>query len=321
MEKPGQIPDKVLDRYQDFLRTIESRDHWRPFIEVSQTLDDVVSEFGIGSMNFEANSLLWGKDVADLVKEIAINLSWMQAYGSYIQSLDDYEQGSYFQVNTHADHAILRIYSCRDKLAAMVLAFYVPFDPSDDENLPSFREALAILRNPDKIRKFIKRHQSLGNLVGSDGESPFPILDCQEFLEAFEILNSESFEYLANYRHAKVHRREPRIIVGNIQSCYGASYVLPVMNRDHWWRDLENMYPNAHKSLLEKIEESSTRDGILYEARKPQEYLFEFEAVRWHTTESFERILRAGKQCFSRLVSDKRIRLSQSEIDELGLPD
>ena len=149
----------------------------------------------------------------------------------------------------------------------MAWAYYCPFNPNRKEEVFGFSDVLKRLRFPVRFGLAIA-HQ-------------------EEFVAELDKLQGRHFEKVSHYRHLKIHRIEPKILMRPPQSPDGLSYMVPLFSRkeiSEFREKLKDVYPDD--DMREEIEKGCYIDGVLYDRiRVKDEY--------WHYAEVEE----AARDC------------------------
>jgi hypothetical protein len=234
--------------------------------------------------NIQFNAIHWAFDVFRLLREIIFGITWMNAHATLYKKRVRPQSGpahvdlfvSYF-----ADNCVTRIDSCRNKLALMVWAFYVPFNPEERSEVLDYRKVLERFICPLKFGLRIKSHSG--------------------FLSSLETLHNEDFRRLEKYRHLKIHRREPRIEMYGVEPHHDLPYLLPLIDKNEilrWRASLHRQYPHMKTGELQRIEKGCHIDGVLFDQRRLKDRVWGFEAIKKHIENSLDALLSASASCF-----------------------
>lgn len=230
------------------------------------------------------NSISWAQDVLSMINQIVFGFCWMEAFASWYQEEHDPESGPYsdfFHVSYYADNCIIRINSSKDKVALMIWAFYCPFDIRKKEEILGFKKVLERLRTPKKFAIKLEKKE--------------------EFCRSLNKLNNDNFKSLEKYRHLKIHRREPKIIMGEIQDYHYRDYRFPMFEQseiDEWEGNLTRDH-----DLIEKLKKNSTFDGVEFKSERLDDLLFPYTEVKRHIEKSLKILLNEVSVCFKILDS------------------
>lgn len=222
------------------------------------------------------NAVNWMFDCFQLAREIAYSYCWMSAYAAEVSKLDADKE---FHVQYYADNCITRINSFRDKGALLAWAYYCPFNPNNRDEVLTFDKVLERLRYPVRFGLTIKRQDA--------------------FVAQLEKLQGCHFDRIRTYRHLKIHRIEPKILMRPPQPPDGLSYMVPLFRekdiREHREK-LKEMYPDDN--FRKRIEKGCHINGVLFD-RIP------VKAEYWHYAE----VEKAARKCTHACVDVAR-RLS-----------
>jgi hypothetical protein len=146
-------------------------------------------------------------------------------------------------------------------------AYYCPFNPNVKEEVLGFEQVLDRLQHPARFGLAIKHQEA--------------------FVAQLEQLRESHFDQIRGYRHLKIHRIEPKILMRPPQPPDGLSYMVPLFREkeieDHREK-LRQMYPDDN--FRKTIEGGCRINGVLF-ARIPikEEY--------WHYAE----VEKAARKC------------------------
>lgn len=277
-------------------RKISSRREWKRFSKAYESLYKAAVK---GPLPFDPkfNAVLWAFDVVRLCKEIAFSYCWMNSYAKFYK--EQVSPGSRlahvdFHVSYFADNCITRIYSCRDKLALMVWAFYCPFNPEKKDEVLNYEKILERLRCPIKFGL---------HLTNQD-----------DFLGYLETLRSPDFDRIIKYRHLKIHRREPRIEIYGVALHHDWDYMLPLVNKEdikRWEKEVEKQYPD--QQFRNRIKKGCYIKGVPFETRKLKDRLWNFQKVQEHVNSCLLKLLKASDGCFRILRRISPLRNNRSK--------
>ena len=179
---------RVLEEYQSVLEKVTSESRLCSMRREEKALYEATR----GDIPFDPryNAVNWAEDCLGLANEIAYSFCWMEAHAATDAVAPD---ANLFGLCYHADNCIMRIDSFRDKAALLAWAYYCPFNPERKEEVLRFEEIVARLRCP------IRFGLSISNQRG--------------FLKELERLEAACFKQVEQYRHLKIHRLEPKIVM------------------------------------------------------------------------------------------------------------
>ena len=189
-----------------------------------------------------------------------------------------------FHVSYYADNCITRIDSCRDKLALMIWAYYCPFNPEKKDETPDYQKIVDRLKYPVKFGITLKNHTS--------------------FLRILEDLKGLDFTRVEKYRHFKIHRIEPRIEIYGVESHHGWSYMIPLIQEkdiSKWELELEKQYPD--KRFREHIKKGCYIKGVLFDRRKIEDSIWNYDEVQKHIKSCMQKLLLASGAAFQVLMN------------------
>lgn len=189
------------------------------------------------------NAFLWAFDVRNLCSQIGYSYCWMKAYADHYKtevSEGDMPWHTDFHVSYYADNCITRIDSSRDKTALMVWAYYCAFDP--EKPVLVYEDVTERLRSPKNF-----------GLVLEEPES---------FLKCLKLLSNEEFKTIEDYRHLKIHRREPRYEMYGVKPHHDWPYLFPLANQPGSDVRYEPRRSDVHLADYKKLEEA-IRNSLL----------------------------------------------------------
>ncbi len=205
------------------------------------------------------NATYWASDVTHLCEEIGYSVAWMRAFACYYRSESDWMDKRYAEglVSYYADNAATRISSCRDKIAILAWSYYCPFNPDERTEVLTFGQVYDRLIIPLKFGLQLKSHE--------------------EFLAEMNNLRTPWFDKAAAYRHKKIHRMEPRVLMHKPEDNEQTPYMVPVTSKDvrNWDEQLKEKYPDD--GLRKDVRNSCHIDGVLFDRRGPNELLWHFD--------------------------------------------
>jgi hypothetical protein len=234
--------------------------------------------------NIRSNAVHWAFDVFRLLREVAFSVSWMNAHAIlYRKRVNSTSASAHVDlfVSYFADNCVTRIDSCRDKIALMIWAFYVPFNPEQKSEVLNYGKILERLRCPLKFGLDIRNHGA--------------------FLSTLEALQSQDFKRVEKYRDLKIHRREPRIEMYGVQPHHDFPYLLPVTDKEEinlWKTALRRQYASLGARELQTLEEGCYIDGVLFDQRRLKDRVWGFQTIKSHIENSFISLSSASASCF-----------------------
>lgn len=278
-------------------KEIMALDQWSSFSDSYKSLRKAASS---GPLPFDPkfNSIIWAIDVAKLCQEIAFSYCWMNSYAKFYKKQvrpGTQPSDTDFHVSYFADNCIVRINSCRDKLALIVWAFYVPFNPEERKEVPDYQYIVKQLKHPKKLGLKIKNQNS--------------------FLTPLALLKGTDFKCVEKYRHFKIHRLEPRIELYGVNPHHDWPYMLPVVkekDKENWEENLKSVYTDP---LLYKIvKEGCYINGVLYDRDKIEDRLWSYEEIEKHIRSCLIKLVEASDGCFRTLRKRKPFRNNRRRI-------
>jgi hypothetical protein len=205
------------------------------------------------------NATYWAQDVASICVEIGLSIAWMRAFAAYSSECGGRDrQTAEGLVSYYADNAATRISSCRDKIALLAWSYYCPFNPDKKDEVLNFQEVRERLANPIRFGLQLEGHD--------------------QFLVELNKLEGQAFNRATAYRHKKVHRMEPRVMLRKPESPDERSYMFAlVTDKDvrGFDKKLEAMYPDDR--LRNGVRRTCFLDNVLFDRRAPEELLWHFE--------------------------------------------
>jgi len=204
-----------------------------------------------------------------------------------------------FHVSYFADNCITRIDSCRDKIALMVWAFYCPFNPEKRSEILDYRTVMERLKYPLRFGLTLKNHDI--------------------FLKHLETLKGKDFDRIERYRNYKIHRIEPRIEIYGVRPHHGWDYMFPLYDKKEikkWEEELAQRY--SDKEFRERIQEGCYINGVLFNARKISDSLWDYDEVCKHIESSMKKLFKASAGCFSVLTRRSILRKRPKSHQGIG---
>lgn len=214
----------------------------------------------VGSIPFDwrYNATHWALNVANVCIEIRYSIAWMRAFARYSTECSEKDRrAAEGQVSYYADNAATRISSCRDKIALLAWSYYCPFNPDKKEEILNFELIRERLTNPIRFGL---------NLMGHGA-----------FLDELNKLVGPHFERATTYRHKKVHRMEPRVMLRKPENPDQPSYMFALTTDKEirqFDQKLAKMYPD--ESFRAVIRDNCFLDDVLFDRRAPNELLWHF---------------------------------------------
>lgn len=142
----------------------------------------------------------------------------------------------------------------------MAWAYYCPFNPNNKEEVLGFEQVLERLQYPVRFGLAVKHHEA--------------------FVAQLDRLRGSHFDRMRAYRHRKIHRIEPKILMRPPQPPDGLSYMVPLFRekeiKDHREK-LKEIYPDD--SFREDIEEGCHINGVLFDRIKVKEEYWHYAEV------------------------------------------
>ncbi len=265
--------------FDEQMGQLTGRPEWRKLLRATDSLYGAID-----TLPFDArfNAVHWAFDVATVCNEIAYSYCWMTAYEKAYR--EDYPTSCLPahvspRLSFYADTCVLRLHAVRDKLALMVWAFYVPFNPENTDHLLSYKDVIRGLKRPDKLGLRIRNQKP--------------------FLDNLLLLRGRCFKRIEWYRHLKTHRREPRVEIHGIRPFHDWSYVVPLTTEDEirdWEADLAQHYPD--EEFRKRIMEGCRIGGVYCDHRKLKDRLWELDELRRCVEQSMEKAVGASGDCF-----------------------
>jgi len=214
---------------------------------------------GVVPWDWRYNATHWALDVVHVCQEIGYSVAWMRAFARYwLESEEPDRRSAESLVSYFADNAATRISSCRDKLALLAWSYHCPFNPDKKDEVLNFDEVRARFTNPLRFGLYLTGHD--------------------EFLAELDKLAGSDFDMATTYRHKKVHRIEPRVVMRKPEPCEQPSYMFPIVTEKEA-RDfddkLKGMYPDGQ--MRAAIREGCFLDGVLFDRRAPKDLLWHYE--------------------------------------------
>ena len=251
--------------YQAALEELRKESSFDNMTSEAQRFDEAV-----GAIEFDPrfNSVNWMFDCFQLTREIVYSYCWMSAYADAVSQLGGERD---FYIQYYADNCITRINSFRDKAALLVWAYYCPFNPNIKGEVLGFEPVLERLQHPVRFGLAIK--------------------DQSAFVAQLEKLQGSYFKQMTRYRHLKIHRIEPKILMRPPQPPDGLSYMVPLFKENeitNFRKELREMYPDD--DFRKGIEKGCYITGVLFHRIAVKD---EF----WHYAEVQEAVRKCTHAC------------------------
>lgn len=241
------------------------------------------------SSDYRFNAIHWAIDVMNLINEIQYSFCWLIAYAKgYIQKVKEESRPSHtnFFINYFAANCITRINSARDKLSLMIWAYFVPFNPEKKSEILTFSEIIERLKCPVKFSLKIRKHE--------------------QFYASLKELTGSDFTKIEQYRHLKIHRREPRIEIYGIRDHHDWPYIF-ILDKEEdinkWEDDLTKQYPN--KVLREAIKKSSYRNNALFTEKVIKNRMWNYKDLEKVIEGGLLKLVKSTDECYK--ILRKRI--------------
>ena len=225
-------------------------------------LDDAVSR-GVIPFDPRHNAVHWAFDCLSLCREIVFSFCSMEGHATTNAVKKD---GNLFYLCYFADNCMTRIDAFRDKAALLVWAYCCPFNPERREEVLTLEEVLRRLRCPVRFGLHIK------------SQDPF--------LEQLAKLEAPCFKRAETYRHLKIHRLEPKILMSPPEDSDGLPYMFPVSGEKEVKKlrqRLKQMYPGERDRR--HVEKNCYIDGVLFESRPTKNEYWYYKDVARFTCE------------------------------------
>jgi hypothetical protein len=229
------------------------------------------------------NSMHWAFDVWQLINQILYSICWMDTYAAYYKKHIE-EESEAAHVNFHAsyysDNAITRIDSCRDKLSLMVWSYYVPFNPEKKQEILDYPQIVERLRCPLKFCLKIEEHE--------------------KFLNSLQNLSDKNFSSLEQYRHTKIHRREPRIEIYGVKSHHDWPYMF-LLSSEKEIKEWEKKYSKKYSDdawRYRDLRKDSTINGYLFDQRNVTGRLWGYNDLTKAINETFIKLVVSAGECY-----------------------
>jgi hypothetical protein len=215
----------------------------------------------VGTVPFDwrYNATHWAFNVANICMEIRYSIVWMRTFARYSQECSEMDRlATEGQISYYADNAATRISSCRDKIALLAWSYYCPFNPDKKDEVLNFELIRERLMTPIRFGLKLKGHEA--------------------FLDELNKLVGPLFDRAITYRHKKVHRMEPRVVLRPEQKDGQPSYMFALTTDKEVQRfdqKLSEMYPTEWKRVA--IRKSCLLDGVFFDRFPPNDLLWQFD--------------------------------------------
>lgn len=302
------VPREVTDLLRDRVAQLLISDEWKSFEVACAQLKEHGEKYKERTIDPRFNAVWWAKGVEKLCREIGFAYCWLRAFKEYGDLHSESTAVCSFNIVYHADNAFTRICACRDKIALMILSYYIPFYPeSIAERVPDFKQIRHAFRNPQKLETLTDKFERLKKIAKAHGHNPWRVPAQTPFEDAFSSLSNPNFDKAIGYRHSKIHRTEPGIILDGDKSDYGWYYIVPVDDVAVWRSKMQKLYGVGQciePELFEKysIDQST---GILYDQIHPQEYQWTYDEASRCIKECLDRLLSTCRNCLDVLIETK----------------
>lgn len=192
-----------------------------------------------------------------------------------------------FEVQYFSDNAVSRIDSCRDKLALLAWSFYCAFNP--EEKVLDYGQVIERLKYPIKFGLNLKGHEA--------------------FLRQLLPLQGNDFKRIEQYRHLKIHKREPRIEIYGVKPHHDWSYMIPLTDPGEIkaWR----ARVAKQGSSASWVERNSRIRGVIFDRKVLKGRLWSFNEIKADVENCLLKLLKATGGCCRILQSRRPIRRSR----------
>ncbi len=221
---------------------------------------DALQKTLVGTIPFDwrYNAVHWAVNVQNICLEIRYSIAWMRAFARYSSECEaDDRWSAEGHVSYYGDNAATRISSCRDKIALLAWSYYCPFNPDKKDEILSFEPIRERFTNPIRFGLKLGGHQA--------------------FLAELNKLIHANFERALGYRHRKVHKMEPRVMLRKPEKPDHLSYMV-TLTTDKEIRifddELAITYPDER--FRAAVRERCFQDGVLFDRRAPDQLLWYF---------------------------------------------
>lgn len=275
---------ELNSRYDSIRKKLANRSSLRAMLREEQSLENAIS----GSIPFDPryNAVPWAFDCLTLAREIVYSYCWMEAHAA---SQEVRNRGNLFYVSYFADNCMMRIDSFKDKAALLVWAYYCPFNPERRDEVLQFEDIVSRLRCPIRFGLTIRNQQA--------------------FLKELEKLQGRYFKRAERYRHLKIHRREPKIILQPRTQSDGLPYMFPLISDKDiksWHKKLRKQYRD--QKVRSRVERSCYIQGTLFDKRETKDEYWCFREVRKLTRECVCSVIDVAKGLSTILRRRKPLR-------------
>ena len=247
--------ESVLEEYKSALQKVASESRFRSMRREEKALYKATE--GVIPFDPRYNAVNWAEDCLGLANEIVYSFCWMEAHAATDAIGPD---RNLYHLCYYADNCITRIDSFRDKAALLAWAYYCPFNPERKEEVLRFEEIIARLRWPVRFGLRISNQRP--------------------FLKELERLETRCFMRVEKYRHLKIHRLEPKIVMQEPDQS-DRSYLFALCNKrelDALDRRLAEMY--RHPRTRTHMKRQCLVRGVYYDRRPPKNEFWFYKEVR-----------------------------------------
>lgn len=239
----------------------------------------------ISNLDYRANAIHWAQDVFSLYQQIVYGIRKMNAYA--LAYKDFYPEGTqpnsqFALVDYYASNTLLRIISCRDKIALLVWAFHFPFNPEKRNQVLQYRSILERMRFPHRFG--------------------FSFTDHEIFLDALLALTGPDFEQVERYRHLKIHRGEPVIQILGVKPHHDWPYVIPLYEEREITEFQEQQKPSTGYDEYVKLD-FETNSDTLYDHRRLEDRQWNYDEVRENIIRSSIKLIQSTTSILKELLT------------------
>jgi hypothetical protein len=183
-----------------------------------------------------------------------------------------------FYVSYYADTALTRIDSCRDKLALAVWAHFSSFNPEREREVLDYGQVCARL--------------------GAQVKFGLRLRGSEPFRQCLAGLRTNEFQKVEEYRHLKIHRREPRIELHGVKPHHDWEYFVPLVEPSEisrWKKRLQEQYPGPEMKFIER---GCYVRGVPYDRRRLKGRLWNYGEVDHLVEHCLSRLMTSSTGCF-----------------------
>ncbi len=299
-------PILLISKYYDIKsKELIAKPEWAKFAKSAEKVSTLIHNDDARS-DIRFNAIHWALDVISLCRQICYGNCWLGAYSGFYK--DHVKKGDLpsnvdFHTTYHVDNTITRISSVRDKLGLMIWAYYCAFNPEKRKEVLIYKEVYDRMKHPSKY----------------EINSKIPNV----FIESLERLNESSFVNLINYRHAKIHRLEPRVEIYGVEKHHGLPYKVQLKTEEEieaFRKSIKEKFGTSKAGGFtqedieagvqakfirmgwEQVEESCTIDGVIYDDIKPKLKYWSFGEIESEINIVLPTILEVCTKCFETLL-------------------